>query len=340
MFELIINNDITLIIRFIMKYRSYQRDIESATAQMLDLFNDIVIDRRTPNNTVQKTFKVNCLYESRSRILKQIENRSNTMSLPLISISIGSISRDTSRVFDIHNGLVSQTGSTYDYLENTPVPINITYNVTVYTKYTQDMEQILSNWIVFFNPDVYIVIPNPVTKDKLKIQVVWDGNVNINFNDEVSKEETQIITSSSSFTVKTYMFPGTTTKSTGKIIEKINFTPNIIYDERGTGYLNSFYSVPNNISFDTFQENVVCGMIKTGFDWLPVSGDVSGYFYPEISARLTGSSITPELTSNRFSYLYDSGEDQILIVANSRMPEGTASVDYNGWSNYPSEYIG
>jgi hypothetical protein len=76
-----------------MKSRSYHKEIQRNSAQVLDVFDDIYIDRRTVDNVVQKLIKVPCVYGSRSRILKSLENRGNTLKIPLVCINISSITR-------------------------------------------------------------------------------------------------------------------------------------------------------------------------------------------------------------------------------------------------------
>lgn len=274
-----------------MRYRSYNKELMSSTAQVLDVFNDIIIDRRDPENNIQQSFKVACVYGSRSRIIKSLENRSNTLVLPIIVVSMKGLSRDNSRVFGVHDGLRYQDGTgTYNYKKNTPVPIDITYEISIITKFQEDADQILSNFVPFFNPDVYVVMPNPVnTSQNLKCQVLWNGNFTLTHPDEITKDSPARIVSTTTFTLKAWMFQGMGNDDTvGKQILKINLDPRLQWED-GIGRISNWHAVPTLTSFDTYIENMICGFILSGyFDELPISAGVSGY-WRDLSGILTGT---------------------------------------------------
>lgn len=318
-----------------MNYRSYHKEIQKVTAQFLDLFDGIIIDRRTPANVVQKTFKVPCLYESRSRILKSIENRSNTLPLPIICSSIQSISRDSRRAFNIHDELALKNiaGDSFNYLKKTPIPIDIRYELSIIAKFQEDVEQIIGNFVPHFIADLYIVIPQPNSSaDKLKCQVVWDGNFSTDYPVDIDKNTPSRVIYTTNFTVKAWMFAGLDNAEVlGHYIKRINFNPCIQW-ESGIGRLSNWHAVPNTMSFTEYKNNVICGYIhRDYYDELQISGRLSGY-WQDISGLCTGMILDQELTGNP-CYLSVSGG--LLIISNQGyVNRAVASIGLLGYDSY------
>ena len=309
-----------------MKYRSYHRELEKTTAQIIDLFNDITIDRRDQQNNVIQELKVPCVYGNRSRILKSLENRDKTVSIPLSCVSMEGITRDSSRVQGTYDGLLYQSGSNYNNLKNTPVPVNITYTIEFITKFQEDMDQIITNWIVWFNPDVYIVIPHPLNKNQtLKIQVLWNSNnVNLTYASEIDKNTPARIVANTQILVKTWMFPGIATDDSDILIKRINFNPNIYYNNDQVGLLSNFYSVEKSTGFDDYITNIVQGYIKQPYyDKMPISANISGY-WQDISASVSGDIIGNTVSGNP-CYLTDDQGNLLLINSLNYITDGMVS---------------
>lgn len=318
-----------------MKYRSYNREFRQATAQILDVFNRITIDRRDNQNNVQKLVNVSCVYGNRSRILKSLENKNKTFKLPLVSISMGNISRDVSRVHDIHDGLITQQREwSFDPLKNTPVPINIEYEMDIVTKYHEDLDQIMCNFIPFTNPDFYVVWPHPKWPNLfLKSQIVWDSNINVQFPNEIAETDPYRFVASTTFTFKTWIFPGLSQidESDGPLIHRINFCPNLLSVDDENFMLDRWYHVPTCMSFDDFQGNVVCGLIKQdegrdNWDWLPMSGGVSGY-WSDISANVSGMVLGTHISGDP-AFLTTSEGSILLINEIGYLPAGMSELNY------------
>ena len=309
-----------------MKTRSYNSEIRQATAQVLDVFNNIVIDRRNQSG-VQKLIHVPCVYGNRSRILKSMENADKTLKPPLIVITKGSLTRDTLRVADTNNGLLFQSGvGDYDVLKNRPNPMNIEFELSIVTKYEDDMDQIISNFIPMLTPDLYVVWPNPKQIGKnLKSQVVWDGSINYEYPTDIGETDPYRIIVTTNFTYKTWIFPGLgQDPDDGPLIHKINFCPNLLSIGDGNYGLDKWYDVPMSMTLDEYQDKIVCGLIKMdqtrpNWDWLPcsISGQPSGYppsgsNYPDISALIAECCPGSGEVSGCLSYCVD-GNDIIVL---------------------------
>jgi hypothetical protein len=215
----------------------------------MDMFNNIIIGRYDDNGNEVGQINVPCVQGHRSEILKSIENREKTRVVPMISIYTTNQSRDTSRATDTNIGVLKQ-GSTYNDLLTSPIPYNIKYNMDIIAMYQSDIDQILNNFIVYFNPSAYIVVPHPFGGDPLKVQVIWSGSTQMSYNNNYKSGEPYKIVASTSFAVRTWLFPGNTANSsqydnTGPKIKHIN-------SALETG---SFGSYTKAINIDDFTNN-------------------------------------------------------------------------------------
>ena len=92
----------------------------------------------------------------------------------------------------------------------TPVPIDIEYQVTVIAKYPEDIDKIASNFMVFFNNDLYVSCEHPKYEGIImNNQVVMGDSVSEDHPDEIDGGTDDLITSTFNFTFKTYLFAGT-----------------------------------------------------------------------------------------------------------------------------------
>jgi len=92
----------------------------------------------------------------------------------------------------------------------TPVPIDISYEVSVVAKYPADIDKIASNFMVFFNSNIYCSQAHPKFSDiKLNNQVVMSDSVSEDHSDELDGTRDDLIVSTFTFTFKTYLFGGT-----------------------------------------------------------------------------------------------------------------------------------
>lgn len=193
-----------------MKIRSYNKELAISSILFSKLFRNITINRTLANNTVEAC-KVACVIGTRSRILKAFENgqESTQFTLPLISISRSGIARDPSRLSNLHNEIKLSTNSAINYDLLTPNPINIDYKVSIYAKWTADIDMILSNFMVFFNDDIYVSSDHPKYTDiRYYSQVIMQNSVNETRNETLAATNSDLVMAELSFTFKTFIFGG------------------------------------------------------------------------------------------------------------------------------------
>ena len=83
-----------------MKQEPYYFEIKDMMAQFITAFDDIVIKRYNVNRKAEDRLAVRILYSPKQRVLYDIINTAQNMTLPAVAVNIASISRDNSRVFN------------------------------------------------------------------------------------------------------------------------------------------------------------------------------------------------------------------------------------------------
>ena len=193
-----------------MRIISYNQELAISSLLFSKLFRNITINRELPNNTVEKC-KVALVMGNRSRILKAFENAQENpqFTLPMISITRTGLNRDSTRLSNLHNEVKHSTDEIINYDLYTPNPINIDYKVTIYTKYISDLDMILSNFMIFFNSDIYVSSIHPKYTDlRYNSQIVMGDSINESRNEALSNTNLDLITAEISFVFKTYLFGG------------------------------------------------------------------------------------------------------------------------------------
>lgn len=196
-----------------MQIQSFNSELAIANLMFLRLFNNIII-HRTDKQKNKKQVKVNCVFGQRSRILKNFQNQDKTgnMKLPMIAINRTGYVRNGERVNDNNNEVkfeITSKNRSYDLL--TPIPIDISYDVVIIAKYPSDVDQIASNFMVFFNPSIYVTCEHPKYEGiKLNNQIVMSDSISEEHPDELDGATDDFITTTFQFTFKTYLFGGNT----------------------------------------------------------------------------------------------------------------------------------
>jgi hypothetical protein len=141
-----------------MEVQSWNKELVLANAQFKRLFNNISFFKDG------KEIKFKCVFGNRSRIFKNLENptKDAMYSLPLIVINRTGIVKNNDRLANINNEVKYATHSSrLDYNLYTPVPIDIAYEVTIIAKYQEHIDRAISNFIPFFNKDLYVRCQHP-----------------------------------------------------------------------------------------------------------------------------------------------------------------------------------
>ena len=202
-----------------MKKQSFAFEIQDLITQFLAAFNNVVIDRyegrnRNPGQKIQ----VRYVYAPKQRVLHDLLNPAQNITLPVVSITLGSIARDENRVFSKNSGMLTPSTLTENTVLKdtpyfrTPVPVNLVLNMSILTKNQLDMDQILGNFIPYNNPYIIISwkIPNGFTPNyvqEIRTEILWDGNISLNYPVEINNTQKAQVIADTSFTIKGWLFP-------------------------------------------------------------------------------------------------------------------------------------
>jgi len=191
-----------------MKKYTYHFEIRTLVAQFIDAMNEVVIKRYNNNNQPQDQIQVNFLYSPKNRVLHDLVNKAAHIKLPVISVSIAGIKRAENRVFNKIEGpyySLSRNTSGYEHLLQ-PVPVDVTMNMSIVTRFQHDLDQILTNFIPYTDPYVVVSWHMPITNLEIRSHVIWNGNVSITQPNDISHTEFYRNVADTSFTIEGWLF--------------------------------------------------------------------------------------------------------------------------------------
>lgn len=226
-----------------MKKQPFYFEIKDIITQFISAFDDIVISRHNRDRGEEHKLNVRYVYAPKQRVVHDIINKAKHIKLPVVAVSINSVSRDPTRVFNkiagSHHPRIDEFAghditNTTDFLKP-PVPINIGVSMSIMTRYQSDMDQIISNFVPYTNPYVIIswTTPEGVLQQpqEIRSQVLWDGSVNITYPTELDASSQYRVSADVAFTIKGWLFKDQADPS-GQIFKVTsNFTPILDIDD-------------------------------------------------------------------------------------------------------------
>ena len=228
-----------------------------------NLFNNLEIERLNANGSIHKSIRVPLAYAPRQKFLARIdqvpnpEERNVQVVLPRMSFELIKIMYDPTRKLSAvqQNRYVNSTNNTLT-TQYAPVPYNISINLYIYAKNSDDALQVVEQILPYFNPDF-----------NLTIKAIPDLNINhdipiiledIDFSDSYDGDftERRAIVWTLSFTMKTNFY-GPTSKQGVIRTAKVNTysdpkLSNVMFNYNVT--TNANISAANTIIFlETFE---------------------------------------------------------------------------------------
>jgi hypothetical protein len=200
------------------KARTFNWEIQTLLEQFIGAFNDIVITRYDKDKNVVEPSekKVLYVYAPKTRLFNYLNNPApGGLKVPVISVNITEISRDNTRVFNKIEGFDTpykdlDNSFNYDKKIPQPIPINIGISMSIVTKFQNDMDQIISNFVPYTDPYVIISWKIPTVDPKFPVEirseVLWGGSIRINYPIELAGNQPYRIVADTSFTIKGWLF--------------------------------------------------------------------------------------------------------------------------------------
>lgn len=299
-----------------MKEYSYNFEIKDLLTQFVAAFDDVIIKRYDSNRIAKETVEVRYVLAPKQRVMYDIVNKAQNLTLPVVAISVTGVSRDSSRVFNkintVFNRLDSKSGSNIGM----PVPINIEVSMSILTRYLQDMDQILSNFIPHSNP--YIILswkePSSVASETIEIrsEVLWSGNISINEPTDIAYSEKFRIVADTNFTIKGWLFKSANETS----------TPIYFID-------SNFITTGKEVLIDTLDYNTFFNSLSDATETVSISAipTVSNMFYErndKLIEIFSNYTLISDVTANNIYTAYGTNfnyTNQILISTSALYPE-------------------
>ncbi len=230
-----------------MKTRFYFHTIRDGTVQFMDTFDDIIINRYNSAGSAVDTVPVKVKFAPKEKIWYYLQNEkqhTQSFGLPIISVFIIGMNYAPDRMKDhkhdtVFNPTISGADEALNILKN-PVPYNIDYNVSVWTRYQEDANQILERILTWSSPMLEISLKEPITDAVLNCSVVHTG-VNPAIELEYGDDEGPVIRWELTYTLQTWLYKPLPASAVSKLIKYIEIN-NRIMESRETSATNKIYS--------------------------------------------------------------------------------------------------
>jgi hypothetical protein len=221
---------------------TYSENLKKIVIAFGSLFNNIDVRHKNNDGTL-KEIRVPLAYASQEKFIQRYLNPSSITEgtrienqLPRMSYIISGIAPDSSRKRGRLNPYSPVDGSSgtcvpSGYQVANEIPININFNLYIYTRHTDDTMQIVEQIMPYFVPDHIIKIDfNEVIKNVNIPITMGPNNLSERFDGDFSTRRINI--ASFSFVAKAYIFgklvPTTTYSGLSASIEGLGATFGII----------------------------------------------------------------------------------------------------------------
>jgi hypothetical protein len=206
----------------------YYEIIRRTSAAFGTIFNEIYVRHQDNEGEDYSYIKVPIAYGPIQKFLSRIEQKEDlrnrvAITLPRMSFQVGQLSYDSSRKTSN-----LQTFNTTIGPNNTPkqlympVPYNLPFELTIATKYTDDMFQIVEQILPIFRPEYTITVNLASTiGEKLDIPLVLNSISPFQDEYEGNYDSRRFITATLSFSAKIAFYGKVDTDSNGNIIKKV-----------------------------------------------------------------------------------------------------------------------
>lgn len=191
----------------------YHEILRSTIVSFGSLFNDISIKHTDDADNTVSVIKVPLAYGPTQKFLARLEqvpnlNKPVQISLPRMSFEFTGLTYDASRKVTTTQSFVSGLAAdpTKPRKSYMPVPYNMRFELSIYTKLNDDMLQIVEQILPYFQPAYTLSVDLVKTiGEKRDVPVVFEGIV-MQDDYEGNFETRRSLLYTLRFTVKTYLF--------------------------------------------------------------------------------------------------------------------------------------
>jgi len=183
------------------------------------LFNNIELKHYDASGNIVEALKVPLSYGPTQKFLARIQQQADltardvAITLPRMSFEITGLQYDQSRKASPLKYTSSDSSATTKIKQYLPVPYNVSFELSIYSKNQDDGLQIIEQILPYFQPSFNITLKMvPDIDEKRDVAIVLN---NIGYRDEYEGnfEKRQVIVWTLQFTAKTYLFGPTSDSS-------------------------------------------------------------------------------------------------------------------------------
>ena len=230
------------------------------------LFNGIEIKHLDSSGSVDEVIKVPLAYGPTQKFLARLEqsadlNKPTSITLPRMSFEFTGLQYDGTRKVTTTQTFKSQSVGIATAIRKTymPVPYNMSFELSIFTKLNDDMLQIVEQILPYFQP-AYTLSVNLVDTigEKRDIPIVIE-NVTMQDDYEGNYNTRRSLLYTIRFTAKTYLFGpvGDTTKASRDLIKKVRV--GYVQDDTSTPTRDLTYTVIPRAT-QSYTDNVVTNL--------------------------------------------------------------------------------
>ena len=206
----------------------YYEAIRKTVIAFGTLFNNIYIKHKNNEGKIVSTLKVPFAYGPTQKFLARLEqspdlNKPIQITTPRMSMEITGLSYDSARKGSTTRAFISKDSDNKPKKSYLPVPYNLNFELSIFTKLEDDMFQIVEQILPYFQPHYTVtIIAVEEIQEKKDIKFNLD-NISISDNYEGNFEDRRALIWTLKFTAKIYMFlPVSTDSVESNIINKIS----------------------------------------------------------------------------------------------------------------------
>lgn len=186
----------------------YYGTIRKYTIALGTLFSDIVIERKDSNKKKAQVIKVPLAYGPKDKWLRRLQENPDLtkqvkMDLPRMSFELTNLQYDPERKVGPNPNYLRDTSSRK---VSTPIPWNFDFTLYVVSRNQDDMMNIVEQILPYFSPAVMLnvqIIDDPIQEIQIPLSF---HNISMEDNYDNDMEESRIIISTLSFTLKGFLY--------------------------------------------------------------------------------------------------------------------------------------
>lgn len=202
-----------------MRKYTYDFEIETMITMFISAMDDIVVKRYNNEREAQDQIRTRFVYAPKQRVLTNLLDKAQNLQLPVIAVTNGGLTRDPNRVFNkLQGGTALVEGGTAVKRMLQPVPIDLLINMTIMTRFQRDYDQIVTNFVPYFDPYIIISWRTPSNPDyEIRSQVFWNGTINTEYPTDLNNTQVARVIGTTGFTFKGWLFKAAPSKTEGTI---------------------------------------------------------------------------------------------------------------------------